>query len=197
MFNRNLFNKTLRSGCTVICMFMVALSLGRSKRASAQHGWRSRGFSSRSLPNGTLVLGNKHSLLGRMLSRRMSYSHVGIVIDGKVCESDWPHVQCTPISRWQKSRTSYDWYVPNRPLSHGEEARLRGFVNRTLGQPYRLKNYLFPGSRRTRSGWCSTWAARALNSTGRYNIRRRQAWNPGLLHAQVGGDYRYARSTRR
>lgn len=145
--------------------------------------------------NGTLVLGNKHSVLGNYLSRRMEYSHVGIVLDGKVCESDWPHVKCTPIGSWQQSGTSYDWYAPNRPYTARETRRLRRFVNRTLGDPYQLKNYLLPGTPRTESGWCSTWAARALNRTGRYRISRREAWNPELLHNQVQSNYHYTHST--
>lgn len=148
-------------------------------------------------PNGTLVLGNKESVLGYYLSHRMTYSHVGVVLDGKVCESDWPHVKCTPIGSWQEPGTNYDWYAPNRPYTARETRRTHRFVNRTLGRPYRLKNYLFPNTARTRSGWCSTWAARALNSTGRYSIRRRQAWDPEMLHNQVRQDYHYIHSTHR
>lgn len=148
-------------------------------------------------PNGTLVMGNKESALGYYLSQQMTYSHVGIVLDGKVCESDWPHVKCTPIGSWQQPGTNYDWYAPDRPYTARETRRLRRFVNRTLGRPYRLKNYLFPNTPRTQSGWCSTWAARALNATGRYRIRRREAWDPEMLHNQVRQDYHYINSTHR
>ena len=144
------------------------------------------------VPDGTLVMSNKKGLIGR-IARRITggdqYTHVGIVIDGKVCESDFPFVKCTPVGQYGKRRTTNDYFVPAVAYSPTEVSAMRHAAVSRIGQPYRLRNYFFPRSRPTNGTWCSPYVGNVLNASGRYGLSSYDMYEPQNILRRVGGQY--------
>lgn len=116
-------------------------------------------------PDGTLVFSNKKGLVGNV-ARRISggdhYTHVGIVIDGYVYESDWPKAVRTPVANYGKPRTTNDYYTPK---VQANIANMRAKAVAMLGTPYSLKGY--KGRRVGRNGqWCSPYVGKVLIAGG-------------------------------
>lgn len=148
------------------------------------------------VPDGTLVLSYKNGLIGR-IARRITkdhYTHIAIVVDGKVHESDWPRSKATPVSRYGKRRTVNEYYVPNTPYDNAQIARLRRSV--PIGEPYRLAGYFAP-HKASGDVWCSVYVARALNATGRFQISRWTGREPQRIINQLNNQYTYSHTVRR
>lgn len=149
-------------------LMTVVLLLGTTTVANAQY------------PDGTLVLSQSRGLIGRIAKRITGdhYTHIGIVIDGKIYESDWPRTKRSPIRGYGRRKATYDFYVPNTPYSSHEVARMRSYATSKLGQPYQLRNYFRPGTRPTKGTWCSPFVGKVLNSSGRHRLSTGQSWEP-------------------
>lgn len=151
-------------------------------------------------PDGTLVLSNSRGLVGRIAKRITGgdqYTHVGVVIDGRVYESDWPRAKNTLVSQYSRRTNTNDYYVPSTLYSQNEVAKMKSYATSHMGQPYRLRNYFHPNSRQINGTWCSPFAGNVLNASGRYNLSRSQIHEPqNLIHA-VGNDYRFVERVRR
>ena len=147
------------------------------------------------VPDGTIVMSYKNGLVGR-IARRITggdkFTHVGVVIDGQVIDSDFPRVHSTPVSRYGKRRTVNYYYVPTVPYNSLEVSRMRSHATSRIGEPYRLRNYFFPNSSPTNGTWCSPFAGQVLNASGRYNLSRSQYHEPQNLLNAVGGGYRFS-----
>jgi hypothetical protein len=148
-------------------------------------------------PDGTLVLSSKPgTVVGNIASRLTGgdqYTHIAIVIDNQVYESDWPRSKSTPLSHYGKRRGVYHYYRPTTPYTREQVDRMRDSVQSRLGQPYRLRNFLRPGSRQTEGTWCSPFVATALNASGRYQLAPQQSHKPQTLLESVHHDYRRVR----
>jgi hypothetical protein len=128
-----------------------------------------------------LVLSNKQGLVGRTAQRITGdyYTHSAIELNGWVYESDWPRVKKTPVWAYGKPRTTNDYYQLN--LSQNEINRMQAYAESRLGEPYRLRNYFFPRSRRTNGTWCSPFVGQVLNQSNSYRINNYQSFEPQNL----------------
>jgi len=148
------------------------------------------------LPDGTLVFSNKKSLVGRV-ARRITggdqYTHVGIVLDGYVYESDWPKAKRTPVSQYGKRRTTNDYYVPLVPV---DTTAMRAKADSMVGQPYRLRNYFRPGSRQVNGTWCSPFVGQVLNAGG-YSLSASQYHEPQNILNATGESFHFRMRVRR
>jgi hypothetical protein len=141
-------------------------------------------------PDGTIVLSNKKGIVGRV-ARRITggdeYTHVGIVIDGYVYESDYPRSKRTPVAQYGKRRTTNDYYHPIHPVDVGA---MRDKANSMLGLPYSLKNYVRPGSVVEQGMWCSPFVGKVLNAGG-FRLSEQDYYEPQNLLQSVGSQYRF------
>lgn len=151
-------------------------------------------------PDGTIVFSYSKSIIGR-IARRMTggdhYTHVGIVFDGMVYESDWPRSKRTPIREYGKRGGTYDFFIPADPYSADEIARMKAKAIAELDKPYQLRNYLKPHTKKTRGTWCSPYTASVLNASGRWQITAKEAYEPQNLYKVVGPSYYYHSSIKR
>ena len=144
-------------------------------------------------PDGTLVFSSKQGLVGNVAKRITGgdqYTHVGIVIDGLVYESDWPRARAIPVSSYGKPRTTNDFYVPEIPYSDQEVAQMRSEARANLGKPYRLRNYFRPGTKQTDGTWCSPYSADVVRASGRFQISSYDGYEPQNLLRKVSSGYR-------
>ena len=136
-------------------------------------------------PDGTLILSSKKGLIGRVAKRMTcgdQYTHIAIIIDQHVYEQDFPRSKATPLRFYKyKRRSTNDFYIPITPFTHEQTVRMKRYADAHLGEPYQLRNYLNPRSRKTRGTWCSTWVGRVLNSSGRFDVSRTQSFEPQNL----------------
>jgi hypothetical protein len=129
-----------------------------------------------------IVFSSKSSMVGRIakaITGGDKYTHVGIVIDGYVYESDWPRVRKVPVAKYGKRFTTNDYY--SLRLTPAEKARIKQAIEQRIGEPYRLRNYLWPRSRKTNGTWCSPFAGTALNQSGRFELAPSQYYEPQNL----------------
>jgi len=151
---------------------------------------------SQQIESGTLVFSNKSSLVGR-IAKRVSggdhYTHVGIVIDGYVYESDWPRSKKTPVNQYGKRFTTNDYYRPNHAL---DVTAMRSTAESMLGQRYSLKNYFRPGSQPSNGTWCSPFAGRVLNSGG-YNLTPTQFHEPQAIYNTIRPQFSFVQRVTR
>ncbi|MEW3709422.1 hypothetical protein QOZ51_30145, partial [Pseudomonas aeruginosa] len=82
------------------------------------------------------------------------YTHVGIVIDGYVYESDWPRAKKTPVSQYGKRGSTNDYYAPARSL---DVDAMRKKAESMLGTRYSLRSYFRP-DRKSNGTWCSPFS---------------------------------------
>lgn len=140
-------------------------------------------------PDGTLVFSNSRGLVGRIAKRitgNDQYTHVGIVLDGRVYESDYPRSKNTLVGQYSKRTNTNDYYVPSVPYSQVEVDRMKSYANSNMGKPYRLRNYFNPNSRPVNGTWCSPFVGNTLNSSGRYNLSNSQMHEPQNLMNSIG-----------
>jgi len=145
-------------------------------------------------PDGTVILSSKKGLIGRIAQRLTGgdqYTHIGIVIDGKIYESDWPRATTRGISGYGKPRSTNDFYVPLVPYSQYEVDRMRSYAQSQLGKPYQLRNYFNPRSPKTYGTWCSPFVGNTLNASGRYHFSTRQIYEPQNIVNHVNGQYQF------
>lgn len=164
---------------------LLIIVLAFTTQASAQY------------PDGTIVMSNKpNTLVGRIAKRIAGgdhYTHIGVVIDGYVYESDWPRAKRTPVGQYGNRRTVNDYYVPTVPLN--VEA-MRAKANSMVGQRYQLRNYLNPNSPKTQGTWCSPFAGQILNAGG-YNLTPSQYYEPQNIINAVRSQYQFRHQVRR
>lgn len=144
-------------------------------------------------PDGTLVFSSKPNTLVGNIAKRMTnnaqYTHIGIIFDNMVYESDWPRVQRTPVSQYGKRKTVNDYYIPSSPFSKDEIDRMKNHATSRLGEPYQLRDYLRKNSRRTTRGtWCSIYVGEVMNQ-GRYRFSFQQMFEPQKLSNLIAGQY--------
>ncbi|TWT91402.1 C40 family peptidase [Neorhodopirellula pilleata] len=168
-------------------MILLVASLAIASTCNAQ-----------SVPDGTLVFSNKKGIVGRV-ARRITggdrYTHVGIVFDGYVYESDWPRSKRTPVQSYGKPGSTNDYYAPSTPIDRDRLAAMRSQANATLGTPYRLRGYFRPGV--TSAGtWCSPYVGRIL-AAGGSSLSNHDRHEPQNLLRRVGGDHRLSSRVRR
>lgn len=141
-------------------------------------------------PDGTLVLSSKKGLVGRIAKRVTGgdqYTHIGIIIDNKLYESDWPRAKVGPITH--KLRTTNDYYYPNTPYTAIEIDAMRNKAKSLVGRPYNLRNYRIPGSKKTYGTWCSPFVGQVLNASGRYNLSSHDYYEPQNVINNITNDY--------
>lgn len=151
-------------------------------------------------PDGTLVFSNSRGLVGRVAKRITGgdqYTHVGVVLDGKVYESDFPRAKNTPVGRYSRITNTNDYYVPSTPYSQQEVTRIKSYVDSHMGQSYRLRNYFHPNSRQVNGTWCSPFVGNALNASGRYNLSRSQIHEPQNLINAIGSHHNFIKRVSR
>jgi hypothetical protein len=120
------------------------------------------------VPDGTLVMSSKPGTLVGNIAKRMTggdkYTHIGIVFNNHVYESDWPIAKKTPVHLYGKARTVNDYYYPKQPISN--VAAMMDVAERELGKPYKLRNYLNPRSKPTYGTYCSPYVAKVFTDSG-------------------------------
>ena len=145
-------------------------------------------------PDGTLIFSSKNGPVGRIAKRITGgdqYTHIAIVIDNIVYESDWPRAKATHVSRYGKPRTTNDYYIPNNAYSTKEVKAMLNNAKANLGKPYRLKNYIYPNSRPTNGTWCSPYTSNVLESSGRYMFTQHDRYEPQNLFTKIRNDYSF------
>lgn len=144
------------------------------------------------IPDGSLVFSNLHTPFGRWLNRvgPMKYSHVGIVIDCRVYEADWPKCRSVPVSRYGKPLRSYEVFVPVVPFTPLEVSSTRVWVQSQMGRRYSAARWICPTTKLGRSGiYCSEFVRDALNASGRYELSNEVGYDPGRVFGRVSGDF--------
>jgi cell wall-associated NlpC family hydrolase len=139
-------------------------------------------------PDGTLVFSNKRGIIGTVAKRITGgdqYTHVGVVLGGRVYESDWPRVTAKPIASYGKRRTTNDYYVPLQ--SHNVQA-MRLTAESLIGTSYRLRGYFRPT--RNPGLWCSPFVGRVLIAGG-YPITSRDYHEPQNLLTRLDGQFQF------
>lgn len=132
-----------------------------------------------------IVFSNSKSLVGRIAKQLTGgdrYTHVGLVVNGYVYESDWPVSRKTPVSQYGKRGGTYDYY--SLGLSTAEKQAVLRNASKELGKPYQLKNYFWPRSRNTTGTYCSPFVGRILDQSTRYRLAPHQYHDPqGIFDA--------------
>jgi hypothetical protein len=131
-----------------------------------------------------LIFSTKNGPIGRIAQRMTGdyYTHSAIVLNGYVYEQDWPRAKRTSLSEYGKRRTINDVY--NISLSQGQVSAMQRYAETRMGERYRLKNYLFPRSRKTNGTWCSPFVGQVLNSGG-YQLHSSQMHEPENLRQSL------------
>ena len=131
-----------------------------------------------------IILSTKNGPIGRIAQRMTGdyYTHSAIVLNGYVYEQDWPRAKRTPLGEYGKRRTINDVY--NIPLSQEQTRVMQRYAESRMGERYRLKNYLFPRSRKTNGTWCSPFVGQVLNSGG-YRLQPSQMYEPENLRQSL------------
>ena len=145
-------------------------------------------------PDGTVVYSNSIGLIGRIAERLTGgdrYTHIGIVIDGKVYEADWPRITKGSIEKYGKAKSTNDFFVPKKPFSKEEVAKMKEYAESQLGKPYQLRNYFWPNSRPTKGTWCSVFAGSVLNASGRYDMDKKTIFEPQRIHDKIKQEYEF------
>lgn len=143
-------------------------------------------------PDGTVVFSSSIGLIGRIAHRLTDndkYTHIGVVIDGVVYESDWPKIRTTEIEKYGKAKSTNDYYVPKVPFTKEQVDKMREYAKSQLGKPYQLKNYFYPKSKPTKGTWCSVYAGRILNASGRYKLTPGDIFEPQRIKEKIDDDY--------
>jgi hypothetical protein len=152
-------------------------------------------------PDGTLVLSSKPgTIIGnvaqRMASRaqgyRSKYTHIGVVIEGRIYHSDYPRVASIAVGAHKRGERA-DYYAPATPYTPQQVAAMKSYAQSQIGQPYRLRGFRL---RNGEEGWCSTFAGQVLNRGG-YNIGKSQRFTPDGVLNSVRSRYRFVRSIQR
>jgi hypothetical protein len=150
------------------------------------------------MPDGSLVFSGLRTPFGRLVERAVGhpYTHVGIVLDGRVYEATLPRVKSSPAAAPGLRGGFYHWYSPNVRFSVGESAGVRSFVSSQVGRPYGLRTWVNPRVSSQRGIYCSELAGQALTASGRYRLPRAAGYDPAALLRAVGSDYRFRGVTR-
>jgi hypothetical protein len=139
--------------------------------------------------SGTIVLSSKTGLVGR-IAKRISggdhYTHVGIVIDGYVYESDWPRAKKTPVSQYGKRGSTNDYYAPTKSL---DVDTMRQKAESMLGTRYSLRSYFHP-DRKSNGTWCSPFSGEVLNAGG-CNLTPAQYHEPQNIYETLRSEYNF------
>ena len=157
-------------------------------------------FAMAQYPSGTLVFSSKKSLVGRIAERLTGgdqYTHVSIVIDGLVYESDWPRAKKVRVSQYGKHRATYDYFIPKNPYSQDEINRMRSKAESELGKPYQLRNYFNPNSRKTKGTWCSPYVGNVLNASGRYRFTKQTMHEPQGIFNRIKSQHQFSSRIKR
>lgn len=138
-----------------------------------------------------LILSNKKGLVGRVAQRitKDYYTHSAIELNGWVYESDYPRVKKTPVWDYGKPRTVNDYYQLN--LSQNEINRMQAYAESRLGEPYRLRNYFRPGSRKTNGTWCSPFIGDILNKSYTYKVNKYESFEPQNLFNTIRPEFNH------
>jgi hypothetical protein len=155
-------------------------------------------FDPGSMPDGSLVFSGLRTPFGRLVERFVGhpYTHVGIVVDGRVYEATLPRVKSSPAAAPGLRGGFYHWYSPDFPFSSRESAGVREYVAGQVGRPYGLATWVNPRVSAQRGIYCSEFAAQALTASGRYRLPRAAGYDPAALLRSVGSDYRFRGVTR-
>ena len=123
------------------------------------------------VPDGTLVLSSKPGTIIGNVANRMAtkaqgypakYTHIGIVLEGKVYHSDYPRVTTRPLNSFKRHEQAH-YSLPGIPYSAQQLATKTKYANSQLGQPYRLRGFI---RRNGSEGWSSTFVGQVLNAGG-------------------------------
>ena len=146
-----------------------------------------------SVLDGTLLLSSKPNTLVGNVARRLTggdkYTHIAVVIEDIVYESNWPRSKATAISSYGHKKEIVHYYEPKIPYTKEEIEKMRITSKSEIGKPYRLKNYLWPNSREVDGGWCSPFVGKVLNASGRYRLNKNQTYEPQNLIDSIIVDY--------
>ena len=136
-------------------------------------------------PDGTIVYSSKpNHIVGRVAQRwatraqgyRATYTHVGIVLGGRVYHADYPRVEAKPIGQFKRGEIA-SYSLPARQYTPQQVAAMTAYAQSQLGQPYRLRGFIRgDGS----EGWCSTFVKNVLNRAG-HNLTYRDGFTPDNL----------------
>lgn len=151
------------------------------------------------MPDGTLVFSNKRGVIGRVAHRLTGgehYTHVGIVLGGRVYESDWPRATSHPVAHYGKFRTTNDYFVPQQLFSSASTQAMRYQASSLMGMPYSLRRFFNPHVADDRGTWCSPFVASVLAAGGRPTTPS-QSHTPQRLLNAVGSHYQFVGRVRR
>ena len=157
--------------------------------------------SAQQYPDGTLVMSNKPGTIVGNIAKRMTggneYTHIAIIFDDLVYELDWPRVK-NPVhfSKYGKPRTVNDYYIPIIPYTNQQANDMVMYAKSKIGQPYQLRNYLNPNSRKTVGEWCSPYVAAVLKSGG-VNITEWEGREPQRILNKLRHNYKLITRVRR
>lgn len=141
------------------------------------------------LPDGTLVFSSKPGAIIGNVAKRMAgraqrfgarYTHVGIVLSGRVYHSDYPVVAVKPIGTFKRGEVAV-YQLPTRPYTPSQVAAMKAYAQSQLGQRYRLHGFI---RRDGSEGWCSTFVGQVLNRGG-HAITKQQRFTPDNLLRSV------------
>ncbi|WP_390174067.1 YiiX/YebB-like N1pC/P60 family cysteine hydrolase [Rhodopirellula sallentina] len=131
------------------------------------------------------------NVVGRVAHRitHDKYTHTAIVLDGVVYEATVPTVKKSPFPGHHGRTTHVFAYVPERPFSADEVARMKQYAESHLGQPYGLKNYFWKNSRPDGRTWCSEFVRDVLDSSQRYHLSYREGFEPQTLLNTIDSEF--------
>lgn len=146
-----------------------------------------------SYPDGTVVYSNSISRIGRIANRLTGdhYTHIGIVLDNKVYEADWPRICKGPVEEAGKAKSTNDYFVPKKPFTKEEIAKMKKYAEEQIGKPYQLRNYFWPRTRPTKGTWCSVYAGMVLNASGRYDMDKKTIFEPQRIFEKIKNDFEF------
>lgn len=141
--------------------------------------------------DGTVLMMYADNVVGRVANRitHDKYTHTAIVLGGVVYEATVPTVKKSPFAGYHGRTEHIFAYVPNRPFSADEVARMKQYAESHIGQRYGLKNYFWKNSRPDGRTWCSEYVRDVLNSSQRYQLSYGQGFEPQTLLNTIGGQY--------
>jgi hypothetical protein len=141
------------------------------------------------LPDGTLVFSSKPGTVIGNVAKRMAaraqgysahYTHVGIVLGGRVYHADFPRVTHYRIGDHKRGEL-VSYQLPARQYTPSQVASMKHYAQSQIGRPYRLRGFI---RRDGSEGWCSTFVGQVLNRGG-HEIDFRGRFTPDNLMRAV------------
>ncbi len=144
------------------------------------------------VPDGTVVYGSKPSaVVGRVAQRwatraqgyQAEYTHVGIVLGGRVYHADYPSVASYPVGQ-EKPGVISTYEMPTRPYTQQQIDAMKRYAQSQIGQSYRLRGFIRNDGG---EGWCSQFVRR-VKEQGGHELSYRDGFTPDNLRRALRHD---------